>query len=103
LRLDERQEFDAAIARLDIDRDARQQRDAVAVGHHLHDRCKAGCPKAYRPVAPRGGAIGQRLIAQTMTFFQQYEALLIEIHGGDARARRPLLIGWNRKQELVDK
>ena len=50
-RLREPQQLDAFIAQLDIDRDARQQRDAVAVRHHLHHRGETG--RAEADVAPR--------------------------------------------------
>ncbi len=40
-RLGEAQQLHALVAHLDIDGDARQQRDAVAVRHHLHHRREA--------------------------------------------------------------
>ena len=48
LRRREPQKLDALVAHLDIDRDLRHQRHAVAVGDHLHHSRKAGGAKPHR-------------------------------------------------------
>ena len=48
----EAQQLHAPVAHLDIDRDLRHQRHAIAVGHHLHHGGERGGAEAGRALAP---------------------------------------------------
>ena len=80
---------------------SRQQRDAVAVRHHLHHGGKRGGAKSGRRIAARCRAEGQRLVAQAVALLQQNQPALIDILDVDARARRQRIRRRHRQQERV--
>ena len=58
------------------DRHLRQQRDAIAVGDHLHDGGEARRAEAVARLRRQHVAIGQRLVAQAMSLFEQKQPLV---------------------------
>ena len=75
-RLDEAQELHPLVAHLDIDRNMRQQGDAIAIRDHLHHGRETGRTKPG--IAAAGGAKRQGLIAQAMPLLQKDQLLLVD-------------------------
>ena len=96
------QELHALVAHLDVDRDLRDQRDAIAVGDHLHDGGQAGGAEPHRPAAARAGAERQRLVAQAVTFLQQDQAVVHRCRAATRRAVSVADVGRrHREQERI--
>ena len=96
-----RKQLHPIVANLDVDGDLRNQRHAIAIGHHLHDGRERGGAETHRTAAPAVGAERQRLIAQAVPFLEQDEPILIDVAGRDACGLRPGIAGRHRQQERV--
>jgi hypothetical protein len=83
---------------LALHRHLRQEGDAIAMGHHLHDGGEARGPETLARLRRHQAAKGQRLVAQAMTFLQEKQPLVRQHVGGLG----PLsLDGAGREHELV--
>ena len=100
LRLDEAQEFDALVTHLNVDRHFGQQRYAIAACHHLQDGGQTGRPQPSA-FAAYLTAIDERLIAQTVAFFQQHQPACLDVARGDLGAFRQRVLGRYGQQEPV--
>ena len=102
LRRRKAQELHALVAHLDVDGDLRHQRDAVAVGDHLHHRRKARRAEAERISLPRHrrnrrapGRAGNGLPRAGSAAADRCRA------ARDARRLRTRIVGRHREQERV--
>src|SRR5207244_4491382 len=101
LRFLKTQQLHPVVTQLDIGRDFRNQRGAISTRHHLHDRCKARCTEARGHIPTPLGTIVERLISQTMAFFQQYKLTLLHLAWRHARGFRKRVVGGYSKEEAV--
>ena len=90
----------AAVVHLARHRHLRQQRDAIAMGDHLHDGGEARRAEALARLWGHQTAKGERLVAQAMAFLQQQKPLMGE-HVGGGRSGALAPGGARREDELV--
>ena len=79
--------------------DLRRERDAEAIGRHLHQSLKAG-PKSDVAARAFERTCGERLIAKTMAVFEEAAPPRRDFRSGDAEARKSV-VGWADDPERV--